>query len=215
MAVIGSPNLWADFIEDNLIPDILDMVVDAWSSFIKPASNEPEVPLTRRFRIELERHRDLIRLPVRIEREVSVDDPATAKELGRIDLCFTNLGVRSDVYFAFECKLLNVLAKNGRIYPLAGKYVGTGGMMCFVGTQPQYAIGLKQGGMIGYVMDGEVEKAIRAVDKQIKRQYINLQMKSATGLVPSSKTSKSFVKESLHQLPDREFTLHHIFLPVS
>lgn len=214
MAIVGSADLWADFFPDDLIPDILNMVVNVWSSFIKPVSNEHEVAITRKLRISLERHRDLIRLPVRIGREISVDDPATAKELGRIDLCFTNVGVRSDVYFAFECKRLNVQVKSGKVASLASEYVGINGMMRFVGVNPQYAKGLKQGGMIGYVMDGKMPSAIQAVDSQVKKQYINLQMRVATGLSTSSKSSKSLIKESLHNLPHQAFTLHHIFLPV-
>jgi len=63
------------------------------------------------------------------------------------------------------------------------------GMTRFVGLNPQYAMGLKQGGMIGYVMDSQSAKVIDAVDKQIKKNYKDLRMKSSTGLSPSFKLS--------------------------
>jgi hypothetical protein len=142
-----------------------------------------------------------------------VDNLDTAQELGRIDLRLTH-GYRSDVYFAFECKRLNVSAKSGKLDSLSGEYVGANGMMRFVGSEPQYGKGLKQGGMIGYVMNGKTANAIQAVNKQVKKHYIDLHMKSATGLSSSSRSSKSLVKESLHNLPHQLFILHHVFLPV-
>ncbi|OLP16963.1 hypothetical protein BST81_18440 [Leptolyngbya sp. 'hensonii'] len=212
MAIVGSADLWADFFPDNLIPDILNMVVDVWSNFTKPTLDEHEVPITKRFRASLEQYKDLKMLPVRIDREVPVDDLAKAEEIGRIDLRLTH-GYRSNVYFAFECKRLNIVSKNGKTSSLANEYV-VSGMARFVGSNPQYARTLTQGGMIGYVMNGKTENAIKAVDKQVKKHYIDLQMTSASGLGSSSRSLKKLVKESLHNLPHQEFTLHHVFLPI-
>ncbi len=87
MAIIGSPK---EFLEiEDFIPEILAMVLNAWSSFDKPLPNNHEVPITRKFRLKLLQHRDLNRLPLKIEREVSIDDPETGEEIGRIDLCLT------------------------------------------------------------------------------------------------------------------------------
>jgi hypothetical protein len=211
MAIIGNTYLWADFFPDDLIPEILEMVVDVWSSFSKPTINEHEVPITKRFRASLEQYKDSRYLPFRIDREVPVDNLDTAEELGRIDLRLTH-GYRSDVYFALECKRLNITDNNGRNSSLAGKYV-TEGMMRFVGETPQYARTLAQGGMIGYVMDGNVNNAIRSVNRQIKTRYVNLSMKSATSLEASTKSSKNLIKQSVHVLPDKVFTIYHVFLP--
>jgi hypothetical protein len=211
MAITGSADLWADFFPDDLIPDILQMVLDVWDSFKHNCNEKYEVPITKSFRATLEQYKDLKRLPIRIDREVPVDDFTTATELGRIDLRLT-YGYRQEVYFAFECKRLNVIAKNGRIDSLAREYV-MNGMTRFVGSEPQYAIGLNQGGMIGYVMNGKTDKAITAIDKQVKACYIDLQMKSSQGLNPSSRLPNSLLKESLHYLASQEFTIHHVFLP--
>lgn len=211
MAFVGSPDLWADFFPDDLIPDILNMVVDVWSNFVKPRSHEHEVHITKRFRSSLEQYKDLKMLPVRIDREVPVDNLDTAKELGRIDLRLT-YGYRSDVYFAFECKRLNVI-NNNRTRSLATEYV-IDGMMRFVGLNPQYANNLTQGGMIGYVMSGKTSTAIQSVNTSIIKHSVDLQMKSRIELNTSSKISKEFVKESLHYPHCKEFILHHIFLRI-
>lgn len=211
MAIIGSPK---EFLEiEDFIPKILAMVLDAWSSFEKPLPNKHEVPITRKFRLKLLQHRDLNGLPLKIEREVSIDDPETGEEIGRIDLCLT-CDHRSEVYFAFECMRLNVIDKNGRTSTLAKEYV-MNGMTRFVGSNPQYAIGLKQGGMIGYVMNGKIDGAITAVNQQIKDHYKDLQMKPSKGLNPSSRLPENLIRESLHHIPDRDFTIHHVFLPIS
>jgi len=214
MTIFGSADVWAEFFPDDLIPDILNMVVVVWSSFTKPNFNDHEVPITKRFRSSLEQYKDLKMLPIRIDREVPVDNLDTAQELGRIDLRLTH-GYRSDVYFAFECKRLNVSTEGGKLLAsLAGEYAGVNGMMRFVGSEPQYGKSLKQGGMIGYVMNGKTANAIKSVDKQVKKHHIDLQMKSSDGLSSSSRLSKSCIKETSHHLPDVKFMLHHVFLPV-
>ncbi len=210
--VFGSQDGWADFFPDDLIPDILNMMVNVWEDFKLTIDEKYEVPITRRFRARLEQYKDLKRLPIRIDREVPIDNLATAEELGRIDLRLTH-GYLSDVYFAFECKRLNVINKNNRTSSLAKEYV-MNGMTRFVGSEPQYAIGLKQGGMIGYVMNGKIDTAIASVNKQVKDNYIDLQMKSPNGLNPSSRLTNKFLRESLHHLPNQEFTIHHVFLTV-
>ena len=211
MAIIGNADLWSNFFPNDLIPDILNMVLDVWNVFKDNCDETLEVPITKRFRSHLEQYKDLKMLPIRIDREAIVDDISTEKEIGRIDLRLTH-GYRSEVYFAFECKRLNVVDKNSRTSSLAKEYV-MNGMTRFVGSEPQYAIGLKQGGMIGYVMNGITDKAITAVNKQIKTHYIDLQMKSSKGLNPSSRLFNSLLKESLHYLPSQEFIIHHVFLP--
>jgi hypothetical protein len=55
-------------------------------------------------------------------------------------------------YLAYECKRLNVVGSNGRA-SLATLYVSDG-MMRFI--TEQYAQDLPLGGMLGYVMDGDV-----------------------------------------------------------
>ncbi|MEE4211560.1 MAG: hypothetical protein V2I43_20130 [Parvularcula sp.] len=68
-----------------------------------------------------------------------------------------------DLYLAYECKRLNVTGKGGRS-SLATAYV-TEGMMRFL--TEQYAEGLRVGGMLGYVMDGDMPFAQSCVNAAI------------------------------------------------
>lgn len=161
MNVVGDASLWSDLFPDWLIPEILDLVISAWEAFDKPQPGDHEVAITMRFRSELVRHKLLRKLPLRIDREIPEDDLLVGQEKGRIDLRFIH-GYQEGVYFAFECKRLNVLSKEGKRTPLAGEYVRAG-MMRFITSQ--YAVGLDQGGMLGYVMDSDVKSSIRAVSQ--------------------------------------------------
>jgi hypothetical protein len=211
MAILGSSDLWSDFFPDELIPDILAMVIRVWEEFIQPSAYEHEVHITRRFRSALEQYKDLKRLPLRIDREVPVDDLDNAVELGRVDLRLTH-GFRSDVYFAFECKRLRVVSRKGRVSNLAGEYV-LSGMMRFIGLDAQYARTMNKGGMIGYIMDGLSSEAMTAVNKQLKNYHEKLRMVGENSLSQSSQMEHPLIRETLHQFSDDLFTIHHVFLP--
>ena len=86
MGVIGDPSGWEDVFPDWLIPDIIELVIGAWSRLEKPLAEEKEVPITRRFKLLMVQDKNLRRLPVLIDREVWEDDPVTAEQVGRIDI---------------------------------------------------------------------------------------------------------------------------------
>jgi hypothetical protein len=106
---------------------------------------------------------------------------------------------------------VNVISEKGKMSSLATEYVESG-MMRFIGVNAQYARTLHQGGMIAYVMDGNVKKAMGAINKKIKECQIKLQMTSHSSLNFSSSVKNDLFKETLHQFPDRSFTIHHVFL---
>ncbi|QYX32446.1 hypothetical protein [Sphaerospermopsis torques-reginae] len=211
MAIIGNSNLWADTFPDDLIPDILDLVLSAWEVFRKPKIDDHEVPITKRFRATLRQQRDLVRLPVRIDREIPEDD-SEGNEKGRIDLVFTSVQrISEDVYFSFECKRLNIVSNNGKRESLAKDYV-VDGMMRYITSQ--YASGLLSGGMIGYIMNSDSKTAIKAVDKAIYTRCKELRISPPKGLCESSiRENHAQIKETKHILP-RQFVIHHLFLPL-
>jgi len=71
MTIQGDSSLWADTFPEDLIPVILELVLETWRVFPKPARNAHEVPTTRNFRRYLIGTKNLRRLPLRIEREVA------------------------------------------------------------------------------------------------------------------------------------------------
>ena len=209
MTLIGDPALWSDTFPEELVPRVLDLVADTWEGFGKPLPTDREVPITRRFKHALKQAKDYRRLPVRIEREPAEDDPSTGEELGRIDLKFLPaMSALEEVYFAFECKRLNALENGGR-RTLAPEYV-TEGVMRFVAGQ--YAASMQHGGMIGYVLDGRCDDAIRLVENNIRNRSDELKMDSPANLARSSlRPDNQMIRETRHSL-SRFFRLHHVFL---
>ena len=209
MTVVGDPGMWSDTFPDHLVPRILDLVMETWEAFEKPAPTDHEVPITRRLRRALKQAKDYKRLPVRIERESAEDDPITGEELGCIDLKFLPaMSALEEVYFAFECKRLNIL-ENGKRRTLAPEYVMEG-MMRFV--TGKYASVMRHGGMLGYVLDGRCNDAIRLVKNNIRKRCDELQLDIDSLLVQSRlRPNNLMIWETGHRL-SRSFLLHHVFL---
>ena len=211
MATVGSLDPCAATFPDGLIPGIIELVLQTWPTLPRPARDELETRMTRRLRTALRQTKTLTRaLPCLIDREVVEDNPETAEEKGRIDIRFIH-GYDESVYFAFECKRLNVPADGGR-KSLAREYVEEG-MLRFV--TGKYAAGLKQGGMIGFVMDGDSAVATTKVDAEIRLRTRPLQMTRGTGLTISALFPKNpAVRETKHPRRMPALSLHHVFLAV-
>ncbi len=198
MTVIGDASLWSGTFPEELVPRILDLVSDSWATFEKPSGRDHEVPITRRFKHALKQAKDYRRLPIRIEREPAEDDPVTGEELGRIDLKFLPaMSALEEVYFAFECKRLNIL-ENGSRRTLAPEYV-TEGMMRFVSGQ--YGGLMQHGGMIGYVLDGRGDEALRLVEDNISSRCGDLKMDNPANLAKSTlRPDNQMIRETCHRL---------------
>jgi hypothetical protein len=210
MVYSGDSHLWADLVPDGLVPDIIDLVLDSWDKFTSPTSEDLEVPITTKFCVYLRRNKDRYKLPFKIDTEWYEINKKTGEQLGRIDLRFQH-GYRDDVYFAFECKRLNVVLE-GKLSSLADKYVKKG-MVRFV--TGKYAKGLDKGGMVGYVMDGQLDDAILAVKEAVEQRRELLKMEKKATLDESSlRPNEKRVKETKHKQAKRPFLIHHIFLPV-
>lgn len=211
MSTVGDADMWAPLFPDGLVTDIIALVMDGWQGFPKPRRDEREPRITGRFREHLRKEKGLRMLPFTIWPESSETDPDTGEETGRLDLRFLR-GWREDVYFAIECKRLNVMNTKGSRSSLAGPYVEEG-MMRFVSGK--YARGLDKGGMLGYVMDGQVGDAIKFVDRAVRRRRPALFMRGRDGLSTSSvRECDTHVKETRHELSSREFVIHHLFVAV-
>jgi len=210
MEIASDPSLWSDLVPDRFMPQIIALVLDGWEAFDKPGRNEREVPITRRFCRCLCARKNASRdLPFTIWHESELDD-AAGRQVGRIDLRFCH-GYREDVYFAFECKRLNVVNSPGRRRSLAAEYVQEG-MMRYV--EGKYAGGLDKGGMLGYVMDGDVPAAIGAVGRSITEQRAALNLRNGGLELSSILPDDARVRETRHSFDSRRFVIHHIFVAV-
>lgn len=208
---LGDPRLWQPLFPEGLIPQILDLVWETWQNFAKPAADEHEVSITLRFKHALKQEKDYRRLPVRIERESAEDDPETGNELGRIDLRFNPaMSALEEVYFAFECKRLYALV-SGNVRALTSEYVNEG-MMRFV--EGRYGSRMENGGMIGYVLNGNGLLAQRQVATTIGSSKSKLLLSRGTGLeVSNLRPDNADMRLTSHRGPRGEtLRLHHIFL---
>ena len=130
-------------------------------------------------------------------------------ETGELDIRVMH-GKRPNVYFAFECKCLNVIRKGHR-RSQSGKYVGTGGMGCFLSGQ--YAGGSDCGGMIGYVMDNDVDYAKLAVNQALKKYKKSLGLQEPAQLAPASMLKDEFLcSKTKHSIKGNTVKIYHIFL---
>lgn len=211
MNVIGNTQLWRPLFPHRFMPEILVGIRESWERMKSPSRTELEPRITRHLRRELLHDPAIKRLPLRVERELPLDDPDTGEERGRIDLGFLH-GPHPECYLAFECKRLNVPFPSGK-KSLAPEYVGTNGARCFLSGK--YSTGHEHGGMLGYVMDGDLPGAIQAVSHAVEANREQLLMRRQGSLQSSSiRPDDAQARETVHFVEERKLTLHHLFLPV-
>ena len=209
MATIGDINLWAKQFPTGDIPAILHLILNCWKTF-KFTCEPLEVPITQRFCAHLRNNKDRSIHFFRIDWE-SYELEENGQILGRIDLKFSQ-GLDEGVYFSIECKLLRIRYQQ-QIRSLAGHYVEKGMYRYFTG---KYARDLDKGGMLGYVMDGNIDVAVNDVKAAIEKRRANLYMQENETLNATTFTTSKQVKETLHKYgPTKRFTIYHLFLPMN
>lgn len=158
--------------------EVLRYVMEVWETFRLPVSAKLEPRITKMLTGAIRR---------RYEDEgrdwfVTVEDPdwdESGKEVSRTDIRFYPPGPkRHAVCFVFESKCLNAPSSN------ASKYVGADGMMCFI--TGKYGAGLPCGGMLGYVMDGNLPRAHKAVCEAIRKKGDTLRLSPDGDYRPSA-----------------------------
>jgi len=210
MGIEGTIKPWSDTFPEDLLPCVFDLIIESWKTFPQPSPYDLEIPITRKFCVHLENNKDRSTHLFRVDWEANVLDN-TAEQSGRIDIRVTH-GYVATEYFSLECKILNKTDHQGRWSSLAGKYVDEG-MMRYV--REQYSGG-DNGGMLGYVMDGDTVKAISSVNDAIQKRKNKLYIDNKPKLRKSSiRPQCQQTKETRHLIKNGTFTIHHIFLPVT
>ncbi len=206
MATNGNLNRWAATFPASLVPKIIHLVLDSWKTF--KTSQTGEVKITQEFFVVLDSNQEASKLPFLIDLEIILPNKTGTEQQGRLDLRFIH-GHRRKVYFALECKRLRVNRPSG-FKSLSGEYVTKGMFRYFNG---QYAEGLDRGGMLGYVMDGQIDVAIDDVSTAIEKRRLDLCMGADETLRRSSCLSSTQVRETRHNYgPSGEFVVHHVFV---
>jgi hypothetical protein len=210
LTVIGSPDQWVDLI-DPLVPDILAVVISSWEEMPAPAPDALEDHITLELLRVLRRHRAARDLPLTIHLQTVEIDPAEGQGIGRMDIAFYPLVNREDIYFCLEAKRLNVL-KEGKVRSYAAEYVRLGMMRFITG---QYAKLARNGGMIGYVVDGRVSHAINNVTQNIRKRHVELGMSAPGELRSSSILAGDLRASETHHTRRHDpssFLIHHLFM---
>jgi hypothetical protein len=210
VSVIGTPEKWADLI-DPMLPDILDLVIASWQEMPTPAPDDKEDNITAALCRALRQNRTARSLMFQIHTQLVELEPAAGEDLGRQDVVFMPLVPREDIYFCLESKRLNV-KKGGKLRTYAAEYV-TNGMLRFV--TGQYSKAVRHGGMLGYVLDGNISQAMKNVEGNIQTNYVALCM-TAPGAMQLSTVRRDDprARETHHQRITEKglFRIHHLFM---
>jgi hypothetical protein len=210
LSVFGAPTEWVDLV-DSMVPEILALVVATWQDMPSPPPDEKEDNITNELCRALRQNRSARGLMFQIHTQFVELEPLAGEDLGRLDIVFMPLVPGEEVYFCLENKRLNAL-KDGKVRAYASEYV-TFGMFRFV--KGQYSKTVRHGGMIAYVLDGDVARATINVETNVQTQHAALGMKSPGALLPSTiLNGDSRARETHHQRSHEVsiFRIHHLFM---
>jgi len=206
MNIIGDLGPFADTFPPSRLLWLFRIIFKEWNNFSRTTRNPLENRITKPFVAYLQSCPENRSRPFIFDANVKLLDPEKDTEVGELDIRVMH-GRLPRVFFAFECKRLNVI-RNGKYASQAGEYVGEGGMGCFLSGK--YDGGSDCGAMIGYVMDNDAQKAIIAINKALK-----LRIKQPVKLKISSLLSEEDdpCYETVHMNIENDFTIYHVILP--
>lgn len=203
--------------EEEYLGEILQAIALAWARMKPPSSGEIEDRITFRLAGRLQNDPEFRHIPYDIVPQHWLLD-IDGRRLGRLDLRFKHRQSQKD-YFAFESKRLHVRYPGGSIGTEYSVYSGDPGMGAFL--QGQYSQDLPAAGMLGYVMDGNTQKAWDGLGKNIDGKRQELRICGVASLVASTisvpvKQSLAGTRlgETLHDLITGQLRLFHMLLPV-
>ncbi|MBI3467420.1 MAG: hypothetical protein HY000_30795 [Planctomycetes bacterium] len=210
MTPIGSPADWANLL-DSLVPEILTLVITTWEEMPPPAGDALEDPISAVFCERLRAGRNRFDLPFNIWIQLVELDPVAEGDQGRMDIVFTPMVPREYIYFCLECKRLNVRTAAG-VRPYASEYVRFG-MLRFV--RGQYARVVHNGGMLAYVLDGDVRAAMANVETNMQTRLSELGMDApgtflASGILPNDERARETCHRRVNST--EPFIIHHLFM---
>lgn len=210
MTPVGSPAEWADLL-DSLVPEILALVIATWQQMPPPAADALEDPISNELCMRLRAGRNRCDLPFDIWPQLVELEPAAGADQGRMDIVFKLTVPREHFYFCLECKRLNVVTANG-VRPYASEYVRFGMLRFITG---KYAPRVRNGGILAYVLDGDIRTAMVNVEQNIQTRLDELAMDAPGRLHASAVLSNDVrVWETRHRRENSAelFIIHHLFM---
>lgn len=202
-----------DLFPGGFVPDVLLLVLRTWADFRPTPGVVLEEPITALFRVALENRYCEEGKDWFVTLEEPNINPFSGVEVSRTDLRFLPPGLkRAGRAFVIESKRLNIRSGK-RTDSNASQYTGAEGMMRFVSRR--YSPSHSCGGMMGYVMDGKVEKARIAVAASINKRRNDLKLRENSGYAACACTpDHPHNGETYHNREDGEFVIYHLLLRI-
>jgi hypothetical protein len=198
---------------DGFVPEILELLLATWEKLQLPRDVRLEPRITNLFNREIEDEYTRQGKAWYVHPEIKAANPTTGKEVSRTDIRLYHREVPGQkLYFALEAKRLHT-ESDGRTRRGYGEYVGNDGMMCFI--TGKYADLAPACGMLGYVMDGDLDLAAQGVANAIHDAAAQLRVVS-DGEYKSSKLMPKhpWNGETQHTRNTGLLSMFHLLLPV-
>lgn len=211
MTVLGNSEEWLDLFE-TLVPDIVNLIFDAWATMPTIAPDAKEDPVSEELCRRLRAMRSLSELPLQVHTQLVELDSAADVDQGRIDIVFLPLVPDEAIYFALECKRVNVMQGNGRIRRYFSEYV-TQGLTRFVTGQYSHAV--RHGGMLAFVLDGDLNSAAEGILGNIVSNRQMLGMGLTEIQLSRYAPNNQRMRETLHtrNVAADNVLVQHFFMP--
>ncbi|RJR30584.1 MAG: hypothetical protein C4576_33120 [Desulfobacteraceae bacterium] len=206
----GDPSYWDDFFQQDLLPSVFSHIILTWEQMPKPGPSDLEDAISLKLYSALIKGKDRNAHAFSIHYQDVEVDTDLAKETGRKDIVFLP-SHQEEIYLCVEAKRLNALV-SGMRRSLAGEYVKDG-MQRFV--DGKYGRFVRHGAMLAYVLDGDTDRAMRNVEKNISKRVVELRMEKNGGFVASTVRPKDpRAKETRHHRAYEKavFRIHHLFV---
>lgn len=211
MMIIGNAASWEDLFEQDLVPSVLDHVIKTWEQMPKPGPSDLEDEISIKLSSALIKAKDRNVHAFWIGYQVVEVDTDLAKVTGRKDIVFFPPSNQEEIYLCLEAKRLNAIISDVR-RSLADEYVKEG-MQRFV--DGKYARFVRHGAMLAYVLDGDTDRAIQNVERNIRNRLSELRMDKNGGFVASTiRPDDPRTMETRHRRAHEEsvFRIHHLFV---
>jgi hypothetical protein len=207
----GDTSAWDDLFQQRLVPAILAHVIATWAKMPKPGASDLEDAISVKLYSALIRAKDRNAHAFLIRYQDVEVDTDLERETGRKDIVFFPSLLDEEIYLCLEAKRLNAVISGVR-RSLADEYVKEG-MQRFV--DGKYSRFVRHGGMLAYVLDGDINRAIQNVESNILRRIEELRMDENGGFIASTvRPDDTHSKETHHHRAIEEpvFRIHHLFV---
>jgi hypothetical protein len=195
------------------VPEVLELLLATWERLEFPNDVRLEPRITNLFNQAIEDEYTRQDKAWYVHPEIKEADPVTGKEVSRTDIRLYHRDIPGQkLYFALEAKRIHAESGDGTRGGY-GEYVGTDGMMCFI--TGKYSRAARFGGMLAYVMDGDLGRAAQGVANAIRNGASRLKLVADGDYRPSKlMPCHPWNGETQHERSNGSFGMFHLLLAV-